>query len=300
MPVAIHLQRRANEEVHRILAGELAQHAIRAQRAVAAGEEHIGARGHVALHAQFGAEAVHAFHPAGFNGGNQRRMRVQRPVATDLALETQALTIRRQDQLDGSSVEADAVVERLHVVALVDAANRHHRHQHVHRLDEARVAREQRLDVERLVGLHDEVDPRAGNVDARQVGRVIDELVDLHDHDAVGKRGGLDQRWRVFRAGAGVDVAVAVGLETGHQRNVGNQVHHQARIQLDVGVDGADFQQSVGQQLADAQALRPRKREVELVRDAGFKNVEVFGAAHAGHDHVQIVQALGVHLGQRA
>ena len=64
MPIAIHLQRRADEEVHRVLASQLAQHAVRTQRAITAGEEHIRARGHVAFHAQLGAEAMHAFHPA--------------------------------------------------------------------------------------------------------------------------------------------------------------------------------------------------------------------------------------------
>ena len=76
------------------------------------------------------------------------------------------------------------------------------------RLDQARVAREQRLDEERLVGLDDEVDPRAGDVDARQVARIVDDLVDLRDHDAVAERGGLDERRRVFGARPGVEVAL--------------------------------------------------------------------------------------------
>ena len=117
----------------------------------------------------------------------------------------------------------------------------------------ARVAGEQRLDVEGLVGHHDEIDPARRDVHARQL---VDDLVDLDDDDAVAEGGRLDQRRGVFGAGAGVDVAVAIGLEAGDQRDVGDQVHQEARVEFDVGVDGADFQQAVLEQLADAQALR--------------------------------------------
>ncbi|MNZ25712.1 hypothetical protein D3C78_428820 [compost metagenome] len=64
-------------------------------------------------------------------------------------------------------------------------------------------------------------------------------------------------------------------------------------------MDGADFQQAVLQQLADAQALRTGEGEVELAGDAPFEQVQVLGAADAGHDHVQVVQAPRVDLGQR-
>gem|GEM_PF-6418854 len=156
------------------------------------------------------------------------------------------------------------------------------------------------LDVERLVGLHHEVDPAGRDVHARQVARVVDDLVDLDDDDAVGEGRGFDQRRGVLGARAGVDVALAVGGEAGHQRDVGDQVHQQARIELDVGVDGTDFQQAVFQQLADAQALRTGEGEVELARDLPFEQVQMLGAADAGHDHVQVVQLAGIDLGQRA
>ncbi|MCY1372873.1 hypothetical protein D9M69_601100 [compost metagenome] len=65
-------------------------------------------------------------------------------------------------------------------------------------------------------------------------------------------------------------------------------------------MDGADFQQAVFQQLADAQALRTGEGEVELAGDAPFEQVQVLGAADAGHDHVQVVQPAGVGLGQGA
>jgi len=64
-------------------------------------------------------------------------------------------------------------------------------------------------------------------------------------------------------------------------------------------MNGAHFEQAVFQQLADAQALRAGEGEVELACDAALEQVQVLGAADAGHDHVQVVQALRVGLGQR-
>ncbi|KAF1053879.1 MAG: hypothetical protein GAK43_01201 [Stenotrophomonas maltophilia] len=300
MAVAVDLQGRADEQVDRVLPGQLAEHAVGAQRAVAAGEEHVRARGDVTLYAQFGAEAVHALDPAAFDGGNQRGVRVERPVAADLAFQAEAFAVGGQDQFDGGGVEADAMVERLHVVFFVDAANRHHRHQHVYRLDVAWIAGEQRFDVEGPVGDHHEVDPRCRDVDPRQVAGVVDQLVDLDDDDAIAEGRRFDQRRAVFGARAGIDVAVAIGHEAGAEHHVGDQVDHQPRVQLDVGVDGADFQLVVFEQLADAQALGAGEGEVQLARDAVLEQVEVLGAADAGHDHVQVVDLLRIETGQRA
>ncbi|MNP31014.1 hypothetical protein D3C76_1241170 [compost metagenome] len=63
-------------------------------------------------------------------------------------------------------------------------------------------------------------------------------------------------------------------------------------------MDRADFQQAVFEQLADAQALGAGEGEVELARDATLEQVQVLGAADAGHDHVQVVQLAGIGLGQ--
>ncbi len=166
--VAVDLQRRADEHVDRVLPGQLAQHAVGAQRAVRAGEEHVRARLDVALHADLAAEAVDAFDPSAFDGGNERRVRVERPVPADLALEAERFRIGREQQLDGGGVEPDAVVERQHPVALVDAANGEHGHEDVLFGYQARITGEERLDGRRPVRLHHEVDPVSRNVDARQ------------------------------------------------------------------------------------------------------------------------------------
>jgi hypothetical protein len=147
-------------------------------------------------------------------------MRVERPVLADLALQAELLAIGGQDQLDGGRVEADAVVERLHVVALVDAADRHHRHQDVHRLDQARIAREQRFAEERLVRLHHVVDPGAGmSTRGRSAGSSTISLtcaITMPSRNA----GGFHQRGGP-RCWAGVEVAVAVGLVAGRQHDCG-------------------------------------------------------------------------------
>ena len=58
LPCQIDLQRRADEQVAGIVAGRLAEGAVRAHRPVRPGEEHIGARGDVILHAELGTERV--------------------------------------------------------------------------------------------------------------------------------------------------------------------------------------------------------------------------------------------------
>ena len=120
-----------------------------------------------------------------------------------------------------------------------------------------------------------------GDVDPRQVADVVDDLVDLRDHDAVAEGGGLDQRRRVFGARAGVEVACAVGLEAGDEHDVRRQVDVQAPIELDVGVDRADLEHAVLQELRDAQALRAGVGEVELAGDAALEQVELLGTADA-------------------
>jgi hypothetical protein len=67
--------------------------------------------------------------------------------------------------------------------------------------------------------------------------------------------GGFHQRRGIFGTGPGVEVAFAVGFIPGDQRDVGRQVDIQARVKLDVGVNRADFQQTIFQQLRNTQAL---------------------------------------------
>ena len=87
--IAIHLQRRPDERIDRVLSGKLAEHTVGAQAAVPPGEENIGARADVVVHAHLAAERVDALHPATFDGRYQSGVRVEREVFADLAAKSQ-------------------------------------------------------------------------------------------------------------------------------------------------------------------------------------------------------------------
>ena len=70
------------------------------------------------------------FDEAGLDRRDQRRMRVERPVPADPALEPEERGIGRQQQLDRRGIEADAVVG-VDLVLGIDALDGHHRHQHL-------------------------------------------------------------------------------------------------------------------------------------------------------------------------
>ncbi len=139
-------------------------------------------------------------------------------------------------------------------MALVDATDHHHAHQHLQLGDVARITREQGFKRERPVRRHDEIDPGTGNVDPRQF---IDHFIHLREHDAMTERRRFDDGGRVLGIRAGVEVAEAIGLLRADQRHFRRQVHEHARVQLNVGVDRADLKFAVFQQLRHTQALRP-------------------------------------------
>jgi hypothetical protein len=109
----VDLQRRADEHVAGIVAGGLGKGAVAAHRAVGSDEEDVGPGADIVFHAQFGAEGMHRFDEAGLDRRDQRRVRIQRPVAGDLAAQAERFGIGRQEQFDGGGVEADAVVQAL-------------------------------------------------------------------------------------------------------------------------------------------------------------------------------------------
>lgn len=53
---------------------------------------------------------MNGFDPAGFNSRNQGWMRVQCPVLADLAFQAKLFPVGRQEQLNGGSIEPDAVI----------------------------------------------------------------------------------------------------------------------------------------------------------------------------------------------
>ena len=137
-------------------------------------------------------------------------------MLADLALEAEPIAVSRQQQLDGGGVEADAVVQRLHLVLLVDTAQRHHRHQHLHVGDRRGIAREQRLQVHRVGCLDHKIDLVGRDVDARQF---VDDL--LREHYSVGEGRRFDDGRSILGVGGEEQIAHAVGLSGGDQSHRG-------------------------------------------------------------------------------
>src|SRR5258707_15668101 len=83
----VDLQRAADEEVAGILSRDLCERAVGPQIAVGANREYIGAVRDIAFHPQLGAEAIDAIDEAGFDRGDQGRVRVEYEMPGDLALQ---------------------------------------------------------------------------------------------------------------------------------------------------------------------------------------------------------------------
>ena len=112
--------------------------------------------------------------------------------------------------------------------------------------------------------------------------------------------GGFDQRRGIFSTWPGVQVAFAVGFIARDQRDVWRQINVQAGVEFDIGVDGADFEQAIFQQLRNAQALGAGEREIQFTGNAFFKQVQMLAAPDAGHNHMQVVDFLRIDLGEHA
>ena len=293
----VDLQRRADEQVGGVEAGDLAVHAVRGHRAVATEEIHVRPGAHVGIHAHLGAETVDLLHPARLDRRDQGGVRVQREMRADLALEAGLLRIGRQQQLDGGGVEADPVVQPFDTIRRINALDRHHGHQDLRLGDLRRVAGEQRLDVERARGLDDEVDPVAWDVDARQL---VDDLVHLRDDDALLEGRRLDHDRRILDVGTHVEIAVSIGLARHRHRDLRRQVHEVAAEKLDVGVDRAELDLAAVQCPRHRLALRTRIGIIELGGDALFEQIEMLGEHDAGLDDVEVMDLRLVDLGEGA
>ncbi len=68
----IDLQGGADEQVAGIVARRLAEWAVRTHRPVRPGEKHVGARGDVVLHAEFGTKRVDGLHETALDRGDHR------------------------------------------------------------------------------------------------------------------------------------------------------------------------------------------------------------------------------------
>jgi hypothetical protein len=217
---------------------------------------------------------MHRFDEAGLDGRDQRRMRIERPVRADLALQAEVGGVGRQQQLDRRGVETDAVVQPRHAIFGVDALDRHHRHQHLDFGDLRRVAGKERLNVVRLGGEHREIDPVGRHVDARQL---VEALVDLGDDDAALEGGRLDDGRGVFGVRPEVEIALGIGGLGRDQRHIRRQIHEVAAEQFEIGVDRPDLDALFLDQLSQPGALRAAERKVEAVCQAALEKVHMAG-----------------------
>jgi hypothetical protein len=139
------------------------------------------------------------------------------------------------------------------------------------------------------------VDPVAGNVDPWQP---VHDLADLGDDDAATKSRGLGDGRRVFGVGAGVKVAVAIGLVGDDQRHPGRQVHQHTGVEFEIGVDRPDLDRPVRDQFGELAALRPREGEIQTVSDTALEHGEMVGQRQHGLHHVEVVHPHGIRLRQ--
>ena len=214
----------------------------------------------------FAAEAVDRLDPARLDRGDQRGVRVEHPVPGDPALQAELLAVGRQQQFDRGGVEPDTVIQRHHLMAFVDAADRDHRLEDLDVADVPRVAGEQRLQEERPVGLRPRSPP----------SRRECPLGEAHAVSTISSACTITTPSWNAAASAIVGVSSVlgpvyrlpsrVGRRRAEQHDIRGQVDEHPRVQLDVGVDGADVHRAVLDHLRDPHALRARVGQVEFRR----------------------------------
>src|SRR5581483_259039 len=100
----IDLQRRADAKIAGVVTRGLAEGAVGTPAAVRADEEPVRPRGDVGFHAELRPEGMYRLHETRFDRRNQRRMRVDRPIFTDLAPQSEIGRVSGQEQLDGGGI----------------------------------------------------------------------------------------------------------------------------------------------------------------------------------------------------
>ncbi len=291
----VDLQGRADKHIARIKPRGLAEGAVRAERAVGAGEEDVGAGTDVLLHSHFRTEAVDLFDPAGLDCGNQRGMRIQRPVGANLAPEAELLAVGRKQELDRSGVEADAVIEPADAIGSIEALDREHRRENLSFGDGRGIAGEEWLDIEGLARRHHEMHLVAGNIDARHP---VDDLLHLRDDQSTLEARRLDDRRRVFGVGAGIEIAFGVCADCRDQRDVGGQLDKVAGKELQTGVNPAELDLSAKKHSRDPCRLRAGVSVVQPLCHAALEHIEVLGKDHAGLHHMKIVDLRRINVSE--
>ena len=189
------------------------------------------------------------------------------------------------------------MVETLHAVLGINALNDHHAHQDIGILDELGVTGEQGLHGVGLIGRDDEIYPAAGDI---HTGQVLYDLIHLRNDNTALAGGCLHQGGGLLGAVSGKQVAVLIGLIGSHQAYIGDQIHKQAGIDLQISIKVANLHLAFGQHLAESLRLRTCKGEIHRAGNALLKVIQMLAAGNGGNDHGQVVHHFGVHFRQRS
>jgi hypothetical protein len=200
---------------------------------------------------------------------------------TNLAAQSERLAVGRQQKFDRPGIESNSVVERVHLVPLINTANDHHSHENLKISDLPRIASEEWFDCERPVSFDNHIDPGRRNIHPR---KLFDDFVYLDDDNRIVKCCRFNDHRRIFRARSRVQIAVTIGLFRAHQHNIRRQVDKQAGVEFNVCVNGSDFEDAILEQLRHPEALRACIRKVDLLRDSQLEKRELLRPADAGDD----------------
>jgi hypothetical protein len=91
---------------------------------------------------------------------DQSRMWVHRPMFADLPTKSERLPVRGRQKVDRGRVDADAVIERVDLMLLVDAAKDHHPEENLKIVDFPGIARKKRFDFKGTIRFDDHIHPR--------------------------------------------------------------------------------------------------------------------------------------------
>ena len=129
--------------------------------------------------------------------------------------------------------------------------------------------------------------------------QLVHNFVDLHDNHPVVESRRLDNGRRVFGIRTGVEIAVAVGLLGANQRHVRHQIREHPRVEFYIGVNGADLELAVFEELRQAYALRTSESKIEFASDAPLEQRQMFRAADARDQEVQVMDLPRIDLDER-
>ena len=216
-------------------------------------------------------------------------------MGADLAAQSQRFTEGREQQLDSSGIEADAVVQDFDAIFFVNAADRHHSFEDAFILNLCRISGEERVQHVWCRAFDDEVDPVSRDIDTREL---VNDLIDLENDDALIEFRRFDDRRGVLCGKAGVNVAGCIRIVSADEGNSRHEVDEVAGIHFKVGMDSAEFDTVILDHLRQTLALAACISEVQLSGDAFIKDIQMLRNGEGGLDHMKIMHFGRIHLAE--